>query len=71
MIKKKTFSFGGFVIVNEAGQFFNSRNGKFYDELFEYHIYWNFDRAEEVANGYGLKVIGADIDVRVSFTEGG
>lgn len=64
-MKKKTFYFSGFVIVNERGEFFNSRNGKFYDELFHYHIYWDLDKAEQVASGYGLKVVGVDIDVKV------
>jgi hypothetical protein len=71
MTKKRTFNFGGFVIVNEAGEFFNSRNGKFYDELFHYHIYWDFDKAEKVASGYNLRVAGVGIDVKVELSEGG
>ena len=56
MTKKKTFCFGGFVIVNEAGQFFNSRNGKLDNGLHNHNIYWDRNKAEEVAKGYGLKV---------------
>jgi hypothetical protein len=67
MTRNKTFYFGGFVIVNEAGQFFNSRNGKLDNDLQQHYIYWDRNKAEEVAKGYGLKVESVDIDVKVSF----
>lgn len=67
MSKNRTFQFVGFVIINEVDQFFNSKNGKFTDDLLQHQIYWDYKRAEEVAAGYGLRVVEVDIDLKVIF----
>jgi hypothetical protein len=45
------------IVTNEAGQFLNSRNGKYDSQLsITSHVYFNFDSANRVAKFYEAKV---------------
>lgn len=55
------------VIVNDAGQFLNSRNGKFDSEIsVTSHVYFNFDKANKVAKAYeaAMKEVTVAVDVK-------
>jgi hypothetical protein len=57
-----SFTRRAWVIVDKNGHFFNPRNGD-YNEILNIpvHIYWNKDKAEEVAKGYNLYVISVQV----------
>ena len=54
------------VLTDEQGHFFNPRNGAT-SELINIpsHIYWDKEKAEEVAKGYGKKVVPVRVTVTV------
>lgn len=61
-----TTTITAWVIVNDAGQFLNSRNGKFDSEIsVTSHVYFNFDKANKVAKAYEVTVREVTVTAKV------